>query len=116
MYAQLEECKPLHDERSKRPYYNLDLQQKCLEARLSGVGVDGSFMLFYSPRKNGTKMRTKKTDPQIKELTETLISMGLDCSDKEVAWVVKELYPLGYEDEDMGVIVREVFRHLKQMK
>ena len=64
--------KPLHDERSKRPYYNLDLQQKCLEARQSGIGSDGSFMLFYSPRKKETKMRTKKIDPQIKELTETL--------------------------------------------
>ena len=108
--------KPLKDERSKRPYYNLDLQQKCLECRQSGIGIDGSFMLFYSPRKKETKPRAKKVDPQIKELTETLGSMGLEVSDKEVAWVLKEKYPLGYEDEDQGVVIRELYRHLKQMK
>ena len=108
--------KPLHDDRSKRPYYNLDLQQKCLEARQSGVGIDGSFMLFYSPRKKETKPRAKKVDPQIKELTETLGSMGLEVSDKEVSWVLKEKYPLGYEDEDQGVVIREIYRHLKQLK
>jgi len=43
--------KPLIDERSKRPYYDLALQQKCLECRQSGLGADGSFMLFYSPPK-----------------------------------------------------------------
>ena len=106
--------KPLHDDRSKRPYYNQDLQQKCLECRQSGIGIDRSLMLFYSPRKKETKMRTKKVDPQIKELAETLGSMGLEVSSKEIAWVVKELYPLGTEDEEEGVVVREVFRYLKQ--
>ena len=106
--------KPLHDDRSKRPYYNLDLQQKCLECRQSGIGIDGSFMLFYSPRKKETKPRVRKVDPQIKELTETLVSMGLEVSFKEVEWVLKEKYPLGYEDEEMGVLTREVFRYLKQ--
>jgi hypothetical protein len=108
--------KPLKDDRSKRPYYDLKLQQQCLECRQSGIGADGSYMLFYSPRKKETKPRTKKVDPQIKELTETLNSMGLEVSGKEVEWVLKELYPLGTEDEEDGVIVREVFRHLKQMK
>ena len=66
--------KPLHDERSKRPYYDLELQQKCLECRQSGIGADGSYMLFYSPRKSETvsHLKKKKTDPQIKELTEKL--------------------------------------------
>ena len=108
--------KPLKDDRSKRPYYNQDLQQKCLECRQSGIGIDGSFMLFYSPRKKETKPRAKKADPQIKELTETLEGMGLEVADKEVAWVLKEKYPLGYQDEDQGVVIRELYRHLKQLK
>ena len=64
--------KPLHDERSKRPYYDLALQQKCLECRQSGIGVDGSYMLFYSPRKkeNVSDMKRKKIDPIVKEITE----------------------------------------------
>ena len=108
--------KPLHDDRSKRPYYNLDLQQKCLEARQSGVGVDGSFMLFYSPRKKETKPRIKKIDPQIKELTETLGSMGLETTVEQVQQSLPELYPDGTEGQDQGLVVRELYRHLKQMK
>ena len=108
--------KPLHDERSKRPYYNLDLQQKCLECRQSGVGIDGSFMLFYSPRKKETKPRTKKVDPQIKELTETLESMGLETTAEQVKQSLPELYPEGAEKVDQGVVIRELFRHLKQLK
>ena len=106
--------KPLKDERSNRPYYDLKLQEQCLECKQSGIGVDGSFMLFYSPRKKTTKPRTKKVDPQIKELSETLQSMGLDCTDNNVVWALKQVYPLGYEDEEQGVIIRELFRYLKQ--
>jgi hypothetical protein len=108
--------KPLHDDRSKRPYYNLDLQQKCLECRQSGIGVDGSFMLFYSPRKKETKPRVKKVDPQIKELTETLGSMGLETTFEQVQQSLPELYPDGTEGVEQGLIIRELFRHLKQLK
>jgi hypothetical protein len=112
--------KPLHDDRSKRPYYNLDLQQKCQECRQSGVGIDGSFMLFYSPRKKETKPRAFKTvnltDLKCKEFVETLNSMGLDCPDKEVSIALSELYPEGTEGQDQGVVIRELYRHLKQLK
>ena len=108
--------KPLQDERSKRPYYSLELQQKCMECRQSGIGVDGSFMLFYSSRKKETKPRTKKVDPQIKELTETLESMDLEITIEQVKQSLTELYPDGTAGVDQGVIIRELFRHLKQMK
>jgi len=71
--------KPLHDERSKRPYYDAALQKQILEARESGIGADGSYLLFYSPRKSErlSHLRRKKVDPQIQELTDTLAGMGL---------------------------------------
>ncbi len=109
--------KPLHDERSKRPYYDLELQQKILECRQSGIGVDGSFMLFYSRRKkNGTTSKTgrKKIDPVIKELTETLQTMGLDITVKQVQQGLIEIYPDGTNGEDQGIVVRELFRYFKQ--
>ena len=106
--------KPLHDERSKRPYYDIELQQKCLECRLRGIGTDGSFMLFYSPRKNGTASRkTNKTDPLIGELAETLKQMGLDVTMKQVQQGLSELYPDGTNGQEQGVVIRELFRHLK---
>ena len=108
--------KPLHDERSNRPYYDLELQKKILESRQSGIGVDGSYMLFYSPRKAESHSHIKKNkrvDPVVTELAETLESMGLDVSVKQVQHSLSELYPDGTIDVDQGVVIRELFRYLK---
>jgi len=108
--------KPKYDDRSKRPYYDLALQQKCLECRQSGIGSDNSYMLFYSPRKKETvsHLRKKKVDPVITELVETLESMGLDTTVEQVQQGLKEIYPDGIGDQqDQGLVVRELYRHLK---
>ena len=108
--------KPLYDERSKRPYYDLELQQKCLDCRQAGIGIDGSFLLFYSPRKkeNVSHLIRNKIDPVVKELTETLESMGLDVTIKQVQKGLSDLYPDGTDSQEQGVIIRELFRYLKQ--
>lgn len=108
--------KPLTDERSKRPYYNTELQQKCIEARQTGIGVDGSYLLFYAPRKseNASKSRKKRPDSLTQELTETLESMGLNVSPKQVQEVLNELYPDGISGQDQGLVIRELYRNLKQ--
>ena len=107
--------KPLYDDRSKRPYYDLALQQKCLECRQSGIGADGSYMLFYSPRKNGTTSSPKKrnVDPVIKEITETLQEMGLDTTPKQVEQGLIEIYTEGVGEQEQGVVIRGLFRYLK---
>ena len=108
--------KPKYDKRSKRPYYDLELQQKCLECRQSGIGIDGSFMLFYSPRKRETvsHIRKKKDDPVVKEFAEILESMGLKTAFNEVQKALSELYPDGTGELDQGVVVRELFRYFKR--
>ena len=107
--------KPLYDERSKRPYYDLALQKKILESRKSGIGVDGSFMLFYSPRKKETvsHIRKQKIDPVVKEFVETLQEMGLQTTVKQVQQGLTEIYPDGVGDQEQGVVIRELFRYLK---
>ena len=108
--------KPLHDKRSNRPYYDIELQKKILESRQSGIGVDGSYMLFYSSRKKETLSHSsnkKRTDPVIKELVETLESMGLETNTKQVKQGIDELYPDGIENIEQGVVIRELFRYLK---
>jgi hypothetical protein len=107
--------KPLHDERSKRPYYDLKLQKTILECRQSGIGCDGSFMIFYSSRKNGTVSHLKKKiDPVVKELMETLESMGLDVTVEQVQQGLIEIYPDGTDEVAQGIVIRELFRCLKQ--
>jgi len=107
--------KPLHDERSNRPYYDAAGQKKILECRQSGIGSDGSYLLFYSSRKseNVSHVRKKKIDPVVKELTETLESMGLDVTVGQVQQGLIELYHEGVGEQDHGVVIRELFRHLK---
>ena len=107
--------KPKYDDRSKRPYYDLALQQKCLEYRQSGIGSDGSFMLFYSPRKkeNVSDLKRKRIDPVVKELTETLETMGLETTAKQVQQGLIEIYPDGIGEEEQGLVVRGLFRYLK---
>jgi hypothetical protein len=110
--------KPLVDNRSKRPYYDADLQQKCIEAREKGIGADGSMLLFYSPRKseNSPKKRKQKIDTQVQEYADTLKGMGLEVSVKQVQAALSELYPQGTDGQDQGLIIRELFRFLKQKK
>ena len=109
--------KPLYDQRSKRPYYDLKLQEQCLECRSSGVGVDGSFMLFYSPRKteNVSHRRKKTVDPVVKELTETLQEMGLETTPEQVRESLAKIFPDGVNEIEQGVVIRELFRDIKQI-
>ena len=107
--------KPKYDDRSKRPYYDLALQQKCLECRQSGIGIDGSYMLFYSHREkeNVSHLRKRKVDPVVKEFAEILESMGLETAFNEVQKALDKIYPDGTEGIEQGVVVRELFRYLK---
>jgi len=110
--------KPLYDERSKRPYYDITLQKKLLESRETGIGVDGSFLLFYSPRKKErvSQMKRKKVDPVTQELGEILESMGIETAFEEVQKALNTLYPDGTEGMDQGIVTRELFRFFKQKK
>lgn len=111
--------KPLIDERSKRPYYDIPLQQKCLEARETGIGVNGSYLLFYSPRKTESvshSKKRKKVDPVLKELGEILEGMGVETAFDEVQKALQKLYPEGTGKVDQGLVVRELYRFFKQKK
>jgi hypothetical protein len=105
---------PLYHIRTKRPYYDKDLQVKLIEIRDTCVGDNGDLVLFYSPRKKVTSSpKKKKVDPMIKELAEILNSMGLETTTNRVKQGLTELYPAGIKDVDQGVVIRELFRFIK---
>ena len=110
--------KPKYDDRSKRPYYDIELQQKCLGCRQSGVGIDGSYMLFYSPRTKETKYSKKvignKTRfSQYDDIYDTLKQMGLETTVEQVQQGLIEIYPDGIDEVEQGLVIRELFRHFK---
>ena len=109
--------KPHIDKRTNRPYYDVELQQQCLECRQSGIGIDGSILMFYSSRKNETVSHSKKkkqVDPVTKEQGEILNSMGIEKAFNEVQKALDKLYPEGTEGMDQGVVTRELYRYFKE--
>ena len=109
--------KPLYDARSKRPYFDANLQKQILESRETGIGADGSYMLFYSPRKKENRpfiKRKKNCDPISEELTDILNSMGAETAFEEVRKALLKLYPDGTDNIDQGVVIRELYRYFKK--
>jgi hypothetical protein len=41
---------PLYDIATRRPFYNEEMQQTCLEVRRRNCGINGKAVLFYSRR------------------------------------------------------------------
>ena len=111
---------PIYDLRTKRPFYNVELQQVCLEVKESNIGFNGQYCLFYSPRKskqesNSVKSssKSKSQNPLLDEFAETLGRMGLSVDVVKVDSAIKKLYPDGIESKDHGIIVRDLFRFFK---
>lgn len=108
--------KGLKDERTGRPYFDIELQRACHQIRSSGIGHNGQPYLFYSPRTNPGKPRSKVSKPvdsKHKEYASTLEQMGLSVSVEQILKALSELYPDGSESIDEGIVIRELFRHLK---
>lgn len=106
---------PIYCVRTKRPLYTRELQQKCLDVKETNIGANGQYILFYLPRKKETAPRKKvqKNNPIYAEFAETLNSMGLSCSAKEVMEAVEELYSDSVDDLDHGIVIRDLFRKLR---
>ena len=105
--------KPLYCVRTKRPYYSLELQQKCIEVRRTGIGYDGRPILFYSPRTKISNTRRSQLGSRLERLADALNRMGLNVSQSKVKETVETLYPGKLPlDVDEGVIIRNLFRFL----
>jgi len=109
---------PIYSVRTRRPFYDKDLQEECIQIRQTGIGHNSEYILFYSPRENnpGKRKSLKKKsngNPLHTEIVDTLQTMGLTASESQVDQVVKELYPDGMGNLEIGVVVRDVYRHIK---
>jgi len=108
--------KPVYCTRTKRPLYTEELQQRCLEIKETNIGANNQYILFYVPRNKSIspkKIKTTNINPVYQEFAETLSSMGLDITPKEVEKAVSDLYPDGIDGKDHGLIIRDLFRKLK---
>jgi hypothetical protein len=115
--------KSAYDERSGRPVYTEEQQKICLEVRRRNLGVNGQPVLFYSRRIANaapvprTQSRRRKPAPEAgpyAELVDALRSLGLVTTVAQAHSSVAALYPDGHEGVEEGVLIRSVFRHLRQ--
>jgi len=106
--------KPVHSG-TKRPYYSLELQQKCIEIRRTRIGFNGQPILFNASRKTKSDKSKNQSDDKYEELMDILREMRLSVTRSKVRDAVKALYPDGLAKgpiEDM--VIRDVFRYFKQ--
>ena len=108
--------------RTKRPFYPLELQKKCIEIRKTGVAHNGQPVLFYGGHKSRNKASCElpesekgcnKNQQKYEELTKALRRMGLNVSYKAVENAINTLFPEGQQQHsDEGQTVRDLFRYL----
>ena len=104
--------------RTRRPFYPLDLQKKCIEIRKTGIACNGQPVLFYGERKGRNKASWELSESENgsnkhEELTDTLKRMGLSVSCKAVKNAIDALFPEGLQQHsDEGQAVRDLFRYL----
>ena len=111
---------PVQHESYKRPVFDLELQQKCLEIRNTGIGANGQPVLFNRKRKKSGQQKPRPNRQAVTEedaeLIEALKSLGLTATAEEVQAALGQLYPDGSKGIDQGEVVRRVFLHLRKKK
>jgi hypothetical protein len=108
---------PVRQKSCKRPVFDADLQQKCLEIRQTGIAHNGEPVLFNRKRRKPTQPKPRQDHHPISEeqaeLLEALKCLGLTVSDEEVQATLGDLFPSGCSGIDKGEVVRRVFLQLR---
>ena len=111
--------KPVKHPSSKRPMYDRNMQEKCLEIRETGIGANGLPVLFNRKPRKGLPQPRKQAEqkkPDHADLLDALKGLGLTTTAQAVSEAVAALYPNGLTGIDQGDVVRKVFLHLQGKK
>lgn len=117
---------PVYSLATKRPFFNEELQQVCLEVRRRNCGVDGRPVLFYSrglsltakprpKRKPVTKPKTPPPDDGLIDILEGVRALGRTVTTyAQVEAAVKSAFPEGTREVSSGEVIRAVFLALQR--
>ena len=106
---------------SKRPMYDRELQEKCLEIRQTGIGMNGQPVLFNRKSGKGGHPKPLRKQAQAKtsadaDLLVALKGLGLTTTAQAVQEAIVALFPNGHAGLDQGDVVRKLFLHLQSKK
>jgi hypothetical protein len=109
---------PLYCVSTKRPFYDQELQQVCLEVRRRNCGIDGRPILFYAKpinRKPSAKKNVIAPKQQLHpDLLDSLRALGLIVTSTQIDFALKAVFPNGVQGIDQNEIVRRVFIYMKK--
>lgn len=112
---------PEYDPETKRPYYDLEKQQVCLDVRQRNCGIDGKPILFYARRndvgvvrKPQKKKSVKTSNGKYDHITDSIRALGMKTNSEKVGEVINILFPNGIKTTDEAEVIRAVFLQLKQ--
>jgi len=110
--------KPIQHPSKKRPMYDRGLQQKCLEIKETGIGANGTPVLFNRKPNKGSLPRKKPQEKKAahSDLLEALKGLGLVTTAQTVEESLAALFPTGHAGIDQGDVIRKVFLHLQVKK
>ncbi len=109
---------PVYCPFTKRPFYPLELQNRCLHIRETGIGQNGMLVWFYSPRKRKNQWRAKNAESagleHFRKFVPFLKELGIKATIVQIQDALKMLFPEGLpESRDDSLIVKTLFRHFK---
>jgi len=116
---------PVYRLETRRPFFNEELQQVCLEVRRRNFGVNGKPVLFYSkghkveqpvelprPVKRPAKKMPKD---DCSEILAAVRGLGLvTVTTDQVTAAMRGAFPNGVNGTEQGQVIRSVFLQLKQ--
>ncbi len=109
---------PSYSIHNKRPFFDIEAQQVCLQVRQTNIGHNGSYILFYGPRQrdesmpNGTGKKGKPSEHAV-GLAKSLKHLGLEVTAQQVESALPEVFPNGVPSDD-GQAIRALYSHFKK--
>jgi hypothetical protein len=125
---------PSRNPKTKRPFYDRQQQEQCLQARRTNCGANGKAVLFYSRQPTGTppskrppttkrkrlsglpdKTTGSTRDALMDELKHGLQQLGLaEITPASIRTALADEYPDGHDQVDRADLLLAVFRRLKR--
>ena len=85
------------------------------QARETGIGVDGEYVIFYERQQQDDRLPAKKPRLNHSSLIQGLKSLGLAAvTTDQVESALAACFPRGTSGNDETAVLRAVFRHLKR--